>query len=61
MPRPVVPDDLDDPTWTPGGREMKADVPGRKAEARRLTRVRRLRYYPVRIVAGRIEVALGPG
>jgi len=29
-----------------------------KAEARRLTRVRRLRYYPVRVVDGRIEVAL---
>ena len=54
------PDGVYHPTWTPGGREMKADVPGRKAEARRLTRVRRLRYYPVRIVAGRIEVALGP-
>ena len=46
------------PTWTPGGREMKADVPGKKAEARRLTRVRRLRYYPVRIVAGRVEVGV---
>ncbi len=48
------------PTWTPSGREMKADVPGRKAEARRLTRVRRLRYYPVRIVDGLVEVAIGP-
>jgi nitrite reductase/ring-hydroxylating ferredoxin subunit len=46
------------PTWTPGGREPKTDPPGRKAEARRLTRVRRFRYYPVRIVDGRIEVAL---
>jgi nitrite reductase/ring-hydroxylating ferredoxin subunit len=46
------------PVWTPGGREGKPDVPGKKAEARRLTRVRRLRYYPVRIVAGVIEVAL---
>jgi 3-phenylpropionate/trans-cinnamate dioxygenase ferredoxin subunit len=46
------------PTWTPGGREMKTDVPGKKAEARRLTRVRRLRYYPVRVIGGRIEVAL---
>jgi 3-phenylpropionate/trans-cinnamate dioxygenase ferredoxin subunit len=46
------------PTWTPGGREMKTDVPGKKAEARRLTRVRRLRYYPVRVVDGGIEVAL---
>jgi nitrite reductase/ring-hydroxylating ferredoxin subunit len=46
------------PTWTPGGREPKNDPPGRKAEARRLTRVRRFRYYPVRVVEGRIEVAL---
>jgi hypothetical protein len=29
-----------------------------KAEARRLTRVRRLRYYPVRIAQGRIEIAV---
>ncbi len=48
------------PTWTPSGREMKSDVPGTKADARRLTRVRRLRYYPLRIVDGRIEVALPP-
>lgn len=46
------------PTWSPGGRDPKVDPPGRKAEARRLTRVRRMRYYPVRIVDGRIEVAL---
>ena len=46
------------PTWTPGGRDPKVDPPGTKAEARRLTRVRRLRYYPVRITEGRIEVAL---
>ena len=44
------------PTWSPAGREPKVDPPGLKAEARRLTRVRRLRYYPVRIVDGRIEV-----
>jgi len=46
------------PVWTPGGKEPKADVPGRKAEARRFTRVRRLRYYPVRIVDDVIEVAI---
>ncbi len=46
------------PTWTPGGREPKSDPPGTKAEARRLTRVRRLRYYPVRISDGTIEAAL---
>ena len=48
------------PTWSRAGRDAKVDPPGRKAEARRLTRVRRLRYYPVRIVDGRIEVTL-PG
>ena len=46
------------PTWSPAGGEPKVDPPGRKAEARRLTRVRRLRYYPVRVLDGRIEVAL---
>jgi nitrite reductase/ring-hydroxylating ferredoxin subunit len=46
------------PTWSPAGREPKVDPPGKKAEARRLTRVRRLRFYPLRIVEGRIEVAL---
>ena len=46
------------PTWSPAGKEPKVDPPGKKAEARRLTRVRRLRYYPVRIVDGRIEVAI---
>jgi nitrite reductase/ring-hydroxylating ferredoxin subunit len=44
------------PTWSPAGREPKVDPPGKKAEARRLTRVRRLRYYPVRVVDGRIQV-----
>ena len=48
------------PTWSPAGRDPKTDPPGRKAEARRLTRVRRLRYYPLRIVDGVIEVAI-PG
>ena len=52
------PDGVYHPTWTPGGKDPKGDVPGRKAEARRLTRVRRFRYYPVQIVAGRIEVAV---
>ena len=52
------PDGAYHPTWSPAGREPKVDPPGTKAEARRLTRVRRLRYYPVRIVDGRIEVAI---
>jgi len=46
------------PTWSPAGRDPKVDPPGKKAEARRLTRVRRLRYYPLRIVDGTIEIAL---
>ena len=46
------------PSWSPAGREPKADPPGRKAEARRLTRVRRFRYYPLRIVNAQIELAL---
>ena len=46
------------PTWSAAGLPPKEDPPGKKAEARRLTRIRRIRYYPVRIVDGRIEVAL---
>jgi nitrite reductase/ring-hydroxylating ferredoxin subunit len=48
------------PTWSPAGREAKVDPPGKKAEARRFTRVRRMRYYPVRINGDQIEVALPP-
>lgn len=54
------PDGEHHPTWSPAGREPKVDPPGKKAEARRLTRVRRMRYYPLRIRDGWIEVAL-PG
>ena len=46
------------PVWAPEGREPKPDPPGIKAEARRFTRVRRLRYYPVRVREGHIEVAV---
>jgi nitrite reductase/ring-hydroxylating ferredoxin subunit len=46
------------PTWSPAGRDAKVDPPGKKAEARRLTRVRRLRFYPLRIEDGKILVAL---
>jgi naphthalene 1,2-dioxygenase system ferredoxin subunit len=52
------PDGVYHPTWSPSGGEPKVDPPGLKAEARRLTRVRRLRYYPVRIADGVIEAAL---
>ena len=46
------------PTWSPPGKDPKPDPPGIKSEARRLTRVRRIRYYPIRIVDGVIEVAV---
>ena len=49
-------DGVSHPTWSPAGRDPKTDPPGKKAEARRLTRIRRLRYYPLRIVDGRIEL-----
>jgi len=52
------PDGVYHPTWSSAGRDPKIDPPGKKAEARRLTRVRRFRYFPVRIVDGVIEVAL---
>jgi len=52
------PDGVYHPTWSPAGLPPKTDPPGLKAEARRLTRVRRFRYYPVRIVDEMIEVAL---
>jgi hypothetical protein len=51
----LAPDGAYIPTWSPAGKDPKTDPPGKKAEARRLTRVRRLRYYPVRLVEGRIE------
>ena len=54
----LLPDGTYVPPWTPEGREPKLDPPGIKAEARRLTRIRRFRYYPVRIVDGMIEVAI---
>jgi len=46
------------PTWSPPGKEPRPDPPGVKAEARRLTRVRRIRYYPVRVRDGVLEVAV---
>ena len=52
------PDGRYEPTWSPPGRDERPDPPGKKAEARRLTRIRRFRYYPLRIVDGIIEVAV---
>jgi RimJ/RimL family protein N-acetyltransferase/nitrite reductase/ring-hydroxylating ferredoxin subunit len=44
--------------WSPTGAELKAEPPTKKLEARRLTRVNRLRYYPARIRDGRLEAQL---
>lgn len=44
------------PTWSPPGSEAKPEPADLKARARALTRVRRLRYYPVRVVGDTIEV-----
>ena len=52
------PDGAYHPTWSSSGGAPKMDPPGLKAEARRLTRVRRFRYYPVRIVEGVIEASI---
>jgi nitrite reductase/ring-hydroxylating ferredoxin subunit len=52
------PDGIYHPPWSPAEAQPKVDVPGLKAEARRLTRVRRFRYYPVRVTGSMIEVAL---
>lgn len=57
----LLPDGTYVPVWTPEGKDPKPDPPGLKAEARRLTRVRRFRYYPVRIRDGVIEVAIPEG
>jgi 3-phenylpropionate/trans-cinnamate dioxygenase ferredoxin subunit len=55
----LLPDGTYVPTWSPPGREPKDDPPGKKSDARRLTRVRRFRYYPVRVSAGGVlEVAV---
>jgi nitrite reductase/ring-hydroxylating ferredoxin subunit len=43
--------------WTPGEAPAKADAPTElKARARAATRVRRLRYYPVRVSDDTIEI-----
>jgi 3-phenylpropionate/trans-cinnamate dioxygenase ferredoxin subunit len=52
------PDGTYEPVWCPPGREPKVDPPGPKTEARRLTRIRRFRYYPVRVTGDLIEVAI---
>lgn len=44
--------------WTPPGTEPKPEPSDVKAQARALTRVRRFRYYPVRVTGDAIEVAV---
>jgi RimJ/RimL family protein N-acetyltransferase/nitrite reductase/ring-hydroxylating ferredoxin subunit len=44
--------------WSPTGAEPRPEPPTKKIEARRLTRVNRLRYYPVRIREGHLEAQL---
>jgi nitrite reductase/ring-hydroxylating ferredoxin subunit len=44
--------------WSPPGRDPRPEPTDLKAQARAATRVRRLRYYPVRLRDGRIEVAV---
>ena len=46
------------PPWTPVDSASKPEPTDLKARARALTRIRRIRYYPVRLNDGRIEVAL---
>jgi RimJ/RimL family protein N-acetyltransferase/nitrite reductase/ring-hydroxylating ferredoxin subunit len=49
--------------WTPGtpgstGSDARPEPPTKKAEARRLTRIGRVRHYPARIRGGRLEAQL---
>jgi len=44
--------------WTPDGSDPRPAPTDAKARARALTRVRRLRYLPLRIKDGQVEVAL---
>jgi RimJ/RimL family protein N-acetyltransferase/nitrite reductase/ring-hydroxylating ferredoxin subunit len=41
--------------WSPTGAEPKPEPTSKKLDARRLTRVNRLRYYPARIRDGKLE------
>ena len=46
------------PPWTPPAAPVKLEPTDVKSRARAATRIRRLRYYPVRISGGDIEVQL---
>ncbi|MFI5262421.1 MAG: Rieske (2Fe-2S) protein [Candidatus Limnocylindrales bacterium] len=45
------------PTWSPPGSDPKPEPTDLKARARAITRIRRLRYYPLRVREGMIELA----
>jgi RimJ/RimL family protein N-acetyltransferase/nitrite reductase/ring-hydroxylating ferredoxin subunit len=44
--------------WSPSGAALKPEPPSTKLDARRLTRINRLRYYPARIRDSRLEAQL---
>ncbi len=44
------------PVSAPPETPSKPEPPGLKAQARALTRVRRMRYYPVRVTGDQVEV-----
>ena len=46
------------PPWSSPGKPPKPEPSETKARVRALTRVRRMRYYPLRIVGDRVEVAI---
>jgi nitrite reductase/ring-hydroxylating ferredoxin subunit len=46
------------PTWTPSDSKPKPQPTDVKAQARALTRTRRLRYFPLRLRDGMVEIAL---
>jgi 3-phenylpropionate/trans-cinnamate dioxygenase ferredoxin subunit len=46
------------PVWAPPGAPAKPEPSDDKSRARALTRVRRMRYYPLRVVDSSIEIAL---
>jgi nitrite reductase/ring-hydroxylating ferredoxin subunit len=51
------PDGVYHPTWAPPDAPAKPEPSDDKARARALTRVRRLRYYPLRVAGNTVEVA----
>lgn len=46
------------PPWTPADSAQKTEPTDLKAQARALTRIRRLRYYPVRVRGNMIEAQI---